>query len=126
MTRQLISFDWAIKNEEIKDEFQAKGLLEAKETLDVLKLSKTERIAYDQHQKSLRHDASNYQSTYILGRVEGKEEGIEIGKEEGKEEIAINLLQSNLMSIAQIAQITGLTVEQVTALKASLEENPAD
>jgi predicted transposase/invertase (TIGR01784 family) len=117
-TDSLDEWIYFLKNEEIKDEFQAKGLLEAKETLDVLKLSKAERIAYDHHQKSLRHDASNYQSTYILGRVEGKEEG--------KEEIAINLLASKLMSIEQIAQMTGLTVEQITTIKTFIEENPAE
>jgi predicted transposase/invertase (TIGR01784 family) len=124
-----------LKNEEIKDDFQAKGLLEAKEALDVLKLSKTEKAAFDAHQKQLRHDASNYTSTYILGRVEGKEEGIEIGKEEGieigkeegielgKETVAINLIKSELMTDEQIAQATGLTVAQTTQLRESLQSN---
>jgi predicted transposase/invertase (TIGR01784 family) len=34
------------KNEEIKSEFKAKGLIKAKQALDVLKLSKEERAAY--------------------------------------------------------------------------------
>lgn len=130
-TDSLDEWIYFLKNEEIKDDFQAKGLLEAKETLDVLKLSKAEKAAYDQHQKQLRHDASNYKSTYILGRVEGKEEGIEIGKEEGieigkeegKEVIATNLIKLGLMTNEQIAQATGLAVEQVARLRASLEND---
>ena len=38
-----------LKNEEIKNEFSAKGLQEAKGVLDVLKMSPGERLAYERH-----------------------------------------------------------------------------
>ena len=43
------------------------------------------------------------------GKVEGRVEGIEL--------VAINLLRSKEMSDEKIAQMTGLTLEQIAALK---------
>ncbi|NQZ09123.1 MAG: Rpn family recombination-promoting nuclease/putative transposase [Algicola sp.] len=110
-TAPLDQWIYFLKNEVIKDSFKAKGLLEAKEALDIMKLSPSDKVAYDQHQKNLRHDASNYQSTYILGRLEEKDK------------IAINLINSKLMTDEQITQMTGLTVEQVAILRAVLDED---
>lgn len=115
-----------LKNEEIKDEFRAKGLIEAKEKLDVLKLNSTEKAAYESHQKELHHQASIYESTYILGRVEGKEEGREEGREEERElqqkqrhaekvESATMMLKSGL-SIAKVAKFSGLRESEVEAI----------
>jgi predicted transposase/invertase (TIGR01784 family) len=131
VTDTLDEWIYFLKNEEIKDDFQAKGLLEAQEALDVLKLNEAEKVAYDEHQKQIRHDASNYKSTYILGRVEGKEkgieEGIEIGTEKGieigKEEVAVNLIKTDLMTDKQIAQATGLRVEQIAQLRISQQSD---
>jgi predicted transposase/invertase (TIGR01784 family) len=105
-TDTLDEWIYFLKNEEINDNFKAKGLTEAKETLDVLKLCDEDKVAYDRHQKEIRHQASSYQSTYILGRVEGKEE------------VAINLINSKLMNDEQIAQMTDLTVDQIASLRA--------
>lgn len=53
-----------LKNEEIKDDFTAKGLEKAKEILDVLKLSKEERLAYDAYLEDLHYQASMFESSY--------------------------------------------------------------
>ena len=47
-----------LKNGEVKEEFTAKGLIEAKERLDEMKLSKKERTAYNKYLKELREIAS--------------------------------------------------------------------
>lgn len=65
-----------LKNEEIKDNFKAKGLAKAKEELDVLKLGKKERATYERYLENLRYEAS----TLGLERKLGKEEGIEEGE----------------------------------------------
>lgn len=44
-----------LKNEEVKEEFGAKGLREAKEKLDILKLSPAEKAEYDNHIKELNN-----------------------------------------------------------------------
>ena len=64
-----------LKNEEIKEEFQAKGLKKAKEVLDIINLPEAERIAYEHYIEDLRYQASMYQSTYVVGKMEGKAEG---------------------------------------------------
>ena len=116
-----------LKNEEIKEYFSAKGLLEAKDKFSVLKLADDERLAYQAYQKDLHHQASNFQSTYVLGEMRGVEKGkvegkIE-GKVEGKVEVAINLLKSGLMDNEQVAQMTGLDLHVVAQLRLSLNEN---
>ncbi|SEH06200.1 Rpn family recombination-promoting nuclease/putative transposase [Candidatus Venteria ishoeyi] len=116
-----------LKNEEIKEDFTAKGLKQAKETLNVLKMSEQERLAYDRHQTQLHHEASIYQSTYVLGQMEGHEAGFEAGHEKGHEkghkkgkEEGILLMAKNMkqagIAIATIMQVTGLSVEQIDKL----------
>lgn len=53
-----------------------------------------------------------YQDIFEQGEARGKAEG----KAEGKMEVARNLLKLG-MAIAQIAEVTGLTVEQVSQLQ---------
>jgi hypothetical protein len=60
-----------LKNEEIKAQLHAKGLDKAKETLDYLKMSDTERLRYERHQEDLHHCASVYESTFVIGKIEG-------------------------------------------------------
>ncbi len=128
-----------LKHEEIKDKFEAKGLKEAKERLDVLKLSKEERAAYERYCENLHYQASMVESSYGMGKLEGKLEGLEIGLEKGKEiglekgkeiglekgkeigrkeerkALARKLL--DLMDVDTIARTTGLTTEEVAALE---------
>jgi predicted transposase/invertase (TIGR01784 family) len=93
-----------LKNEEIPDNSKAKGLLKAKETLDYLKMEDDERSDYNQYQKSLHDQASAYESTYVIGKIEGKKEGIE----ENTLEIANKLLKAKV-DIKTIKLTTGLT-----------------
>jgi predicted transposase/invertase (TIGR01784 family) len=91
-----------LKNEEVKDSFKAKGLAKAKEVLDYLKCSEKERQEYERYKASLHAQASMYESTYVVGKMEGKIEG--------KLEIAKNMLAEGF-DIKTIVKITGLTEE---------------
>ena len=105
-----------LKNEEVKDNFKAKGLAKAKEVLDYLKCSEKERRAYEHYKDSLHDQASMYESTYIVGKMEGKKEGKIEGKKEGIQEgILITAKNMKQMGMEEkiIAQITGLSIEQV-------------
>jgi predicted transposase/invertase (TIGR01784 family) len=109
-----------LKNGEVQDSFTAKGLVEAKEKLDEMKLSKEERAEYKGFLKNLR-DLASEQHTKMAdaedlikkgeekGIKKGIRKGIKKGKEEGKEEantqavlglyennIAINIISSSL------------------------------
>ncbi len=82
-TDSLDEWIYFLKNEEIKDSFNAKGLKKAKEALDYLKMSDSERWQYEQHQTDLHHQASLYESSFVIGKIEGRKEGIERGRKEG-------------------------------------------
>jgi predicted transposase/invertase (TIGR01784 family) len=113
-----------LKNEEIRDDFHAKGLDKAKEELDIMKLSEKERRIYAAYQEDLHFQASMTESTWTAARMEGKEEGREEGRKEGeatgrreeKKTIALNLLQAGLLDLEKIAAMTGLTVEEIKGL----------
>ena len=115
-----------LKNETIKNNFQAQGLAEAKQTLDVLKMTEAERWQYEQHQKQRHHEASLYQSTYVLGEMKGLEQGLKKGMEQGivkgvkkgkhQQKIDIALALLDVLDTETIALKTNLSVEQVQAL----------
>lgn len=118
-----------LKNEEIKDDFKAKGIKKAKQELDIMKLSDKERQIYDAYQENLHYQASMVESTWTAGMLKGEKKGIEKGREEGikegeargrkeeKKAIAASLLQSGLLDHEKIAAMTGLTPEEVNDLK---------
>jgi predicted transposase/invertase (TIGR01784 family) len=101
-----------LKNEKIEDSFKAKGLQEASETLDILKMDEKERAAYERYCDQLRYEASMYESTYITGKIEGREEG-SIEKAYKSAEI----MMRNGESDEKIVLYTGLTMEQVKELR---------
>ena len=97
-----------LKNESIKDEFQAKGLDEAKEILDVMKLSPEVRAVYDRREENKRYKKSLLHSARVEGEYQGrKERDIEIAK--------ISLKQN--IDIDTISLITGLSIEEIENIK---------
>src|SRR3989338_2271757 len=74
-----------LKNEEIKDNFHAKGLREAKDKLSTLKLSDEEKLAYKRFVDDGHYQASMVESNYDKGLVEGKKLGVEEGEKIGIE-----------------------------------------
>ena len=93
-----------LKNEEIKDDFHAKGLLEAKEKLDSLKLPEPEKQEYKKYLENLRYQKSMVVSNYNDGKIEGKLES--------KIEIAKNMKDAG-MPKETIQQITGLSIDEI-------------
>jgi len=119
------------KNEIIKDEFTARGLKEAKEKLDIMKLSEEERREYEAYLESLHYQASMYESSYKVGEMrgkkegkkegieEGKKEGIEVGKEVGAKNKAMEMakkLKEKGIDIAVIAETSGLPIVEIARL----------
>jgi len=96
-----------LKNEEIKDEFQAKGLKQAKTQLDIMKLPDDERSAFERYDEDLHYQASMVESSYGVGKLEGREEA--------KAEIAINLL--DILDDAAISKKAGLPLNYVQELR---------
>ena len=93
-----------LKNSEVKDEFRAKGLAEAKEVLDVMRLDKEQQYGYNRYLDYLHVKASEALSMKIEA------------EEKVKIEIAKNLILLGLDN-ATIAKGTGLSLEQIETLR---------
>ena len=124
-----------LKDEYINPDTTAPGLKEAKERLEFLRMTPEQQRAYDHYVDTQVRDADVYR-TMILeatiegrkqgrveGRAEGKAEGIQQGRAEGRAEGIIENQRENARrmkakgyAIEDIAEITGLTVEQVSEI----------
>ena len=100
-----------LKKDEIKDEFKAKGLKEAKKQLDIMKLSEVERKEYEKYIEQQRYERSLILSNYKVGEIQGKIEG----KIEKQFEIAKKCLQKGMI-VEEIADLTGLSIEEIQKL----------
>jgi len=108
-----------LKNEEIKDEFSARGLKEAKQKLDVMKLPDTERRAYQRYQDDLHYQASIVQSSYGIGKIEGRKEGRAEGQQEGQEQKSRQIakaLKDEGVAMAIIVRASGLPEDEIEAI----------
>jgi len=108
-----------LKNEEIKEKFQAKGLRKAKEVLDIMNLGEEERSAYEWHVEEMRYQVSMYHSSFMDGQMEGEKKGIRRGMEKGMEKSRMEM--ARIMKQAgelkeKIMHYTQLTPEEVEAL----------
>ena len=100
-----------LKNDEIKDEFRAKGLMEAREILKVDKLSEEDRKAYKRYWENKSFEAS------ILHTM--KIDAVDIIKKDKAIEIATQMLKDG-EPIEKIIKYTGLTKEELQSISPML------
>ncbi|NEQ60719.1 MAG: Rpn family recombination-promoting nuclease/putative transposase [Moorea sp. SIO4A1] len=108
-----------LKNSDIKAEFSAKGIAEAKEALRVNNLSEQERVAYERYINNKRDEASilSTQELETKWQVEQAEiRGIEQGKKEEKIAIARSCREQGL-DVETIMKITQLSREEIESIK---------
>ncbi len=114
------------KNAQIQGKVKAKGLDKAQKRLDVASLSEKERKKYDKYLESL-HDEASYKAQLDF---EANKKGQEIA-EEIVEEIVEIRIEEKMKNVAEgliiagtddviIAQVTGLKIEKIRALKQSI------
>ncbi|WP_027003096.1 Rpn family recombination-promoting nuclease/putative transposase [Hugenholtzia roseola] len=112
-----------LKNSEVKDSFKAKGLAEAKEVLDVMRLNQEQTYGYNRYLDYLHVKASEALSLKIQ-QEELMEKKIAEAKEkvrkDEKIEIAKNFISLGLDNTT-IAKGTGLTAEQIEQLRSEKE-----
>ena len=108
-----------LKNEEIKEDFKAKGLKKAKQELDILKLPDHERLAYERYQDDLHYQASMVESSYTIGIRKGVKQGIEQGMIKGEKQKAIEIAKNliDILDSKTIAIKTGLTEKEIEVLR---------
>ena len=121
-----------LKNNSIKKDTTVPGLKEAKEQLKYEKMSESEKLGYKRHLESVVNEQEAMSTSKEEGINLGIQKGIEIGKEEGllegkeigllegakNEKIAIakNLKHNLKLSNSEIANVTGLTTEEIDKL----------
>ena len=109
---------------EVEIPAQFTSLAKAYKKLSVLSLSPEEKRAYDKEIDIMRREHDRLQTAIEdgleegrkLGFQEGVQQGIEQGKQEGHLEVAQKLLASG-MSLQEVANFTGLTVEQLKKIQ---------
>jgi predicted transposase/invertase (TIGR01784 family) len=93
-----------LKNSEVKDNFKAKGLKEANEVLDIMRLEKEDQYGYNRYLDSLHLKASEVFSLQTEAEFKLKDE------------IAINSIKEGL-SNEIISKITGLSILKIEELR---------
>ncbi|NEP14915.1 MAG: Rpn family recombination-promoting nuclease/putative transposase [Symploca sp. SIO2C1] len=114
-----------LKNSEIKEDFVAKGMVEAKETLRVNNLSEQERAAYNRYMDNKSYEASilstqEFEAQWQIEQIEeakirGREEGIQQGIQQKTIAIARSCKLQGL-DVDTIMEITQLSREDIEAL----------
>jgi predicted transposase/invertase (TIGR01784 family) len=108
-----------LKNEEIKDKFEAKGLARAKEALDVMKLGDKDRAVYKRREENRIYKESLLYTAEKKGEKRGLEKGLKEGLEEGEKRAKIEIAKSllDILDIETISLKTGLTIEEIRLIK---------
>ena len=102
-----------LKNSEVKDSFKAKGLAEAKDVLDVMRLDKEQQYGYNRYLDYLHVKASEALSLQL--------EAAEKVRQNEKIAIAKRMLKRRT-EIQIISEDTGLTIEQIEQLRDEKDE----
>lgn len=102
-----------LKNSEVKDSFRAKGLQEANEVLDIMRLPKDDQYGYNRYMDSLSLKASEMFTLETEAKFKAKDErSIEIAK---------NLILED-SSNDFISKITGLSLEKIEELRNEIKK----
>jgi PD-(D/E)XK nuclease family transposase len=103
------------KNNEIKDDFNARGLAEVRNQLIFDDLNDKERQAYKQYEKDLLSQKSTIFTARVEGKAEGLAEGLAAGEYQAKLETAQKMKVKGFDNEV-IAELTGLSLDEVMAL----------
>ena len=102
-----------LKNSEVKDDFMAKGLSEAKEVLDVMRLNESQQYSYNRYLDYLHFKASEA----LTLKMEAEEKV----RQNEKFEIAKKMITLGLDNKV-ITQATDLTLEQIQKLRIEFDQ----
>jgi hypothetical protein len=95
------------KTDEIMENFKAKGLIEAKEKLDLLRMSKEERVIYESYLEDL-HLKASLADTQKFKLDKAKKDGLQ----EKSEQVVINGHKKGL-SNDFLSELTSLSIQEV-------------
>ncbi len=111
---------YMLKNEHVPEEFKSRNIDKAREKLAVIKMSGEKRKQYDKYLMDAPIERDVIETAKAKGHMEGYDKGHEEGREEGRKETAKetaqNLLSMGVLTIEQITQATGLSIEEIKEL----------
>ena len=118
---------YVLSTGDIPEDADAPGLSAAREKLKLARMTKDELATYYRHLDNVVILRDNIETARIEGRIEGREEGRIEGREEGLAEGREEGIEENKRETARkmkalgmtadvIAQVTGLSVEEVNEL----------
>ena len=102
-----------LKNSEVKDEFHAKGLKEAGDVLDIMRLPADDQYGYNRYLDYLHYKASE-----ILSLQAEAEDNVRFNE---KKEIAKNAIIKGADD-QFVADITGLSIDQIQEIRLKIEK----
>ena len=107
-----------LKTEEVKEGTKAKGLKEAKEEIDMLKLDKEAMAEYERDLKAWRDYSSDMSTNFLAGQIKGEANKEKYAAEEVKKEKLENAKNclTNGLSIEMTSKITGLTEGEIRSI----------
>jgi len=105
-----------LKNGYIKDNTKAPGLSEARQRLEYLSMSDSDRKAYERHLDAIMVQEDVLYTAKIEGRAEGLAEGRAEGEKAKTKEIA-KKMKSLGVDASVIAASTGLTEEEINKIQ---------
>ena len=106
-----------LKNSEVKDEFKAKGLKEAGEVLDIMRLDQKDQYGYNMYLESLHLKASEIFTLQTEAEFKIREDE----KNKNNIEIATKSILKGFDNNT-ISELTGLTFEQIELIKTKLKK----
>jgi predicted transposase/invertase (TIGR01784 family) len=111
-TDSLDQWIYFLKNSEVKEEFTAKGLKQAGEVLDIMRLNKEDQYSYNRYMEFLSYKASEIFTLQTEAEFKAKDER--------SIEIALNSIIEGLDTLT-ISKITKLSIEMIEELRGNLK-----
>jgi predicted transposase/invertase (TIGR01784 family) len=104
-----------LKNNQLPETYQAKGLKEVEEKLKYDQMEPTEKKRYNKFMKNSLLTRSQYETALYEGEQKGIEKGIEKGRDESTRQIVFRCFKEGT-SLEFISNITGLSVHEVESI----------
>jgi predicted transposase/invertase (TIGR01784 family) len=114
-TDSLDQWIYFLKNSEVKDEFNAKGLKQAGEVLDFMRLNEDDQYSYNRYMEYLSYKASE---VFTL-KSEAEDKVRQDERLKAKIELAENAILKGFDNTV-ISDLTGLTTEQIEKVRTNL------
>ncbi len=116
-TDSLDEWIYFLKNSEVKDGFKAKGLKQAGEVLDIMRLNKDDQYSYNRYMEYLSYKASEMLSLKSLAEERVREDERKINQIEFAQKLI-----SKGFDNPTIADLTDLTIEEIEELRNKLKK----